>query len=238
MRYSASSSALSHMGRIARVIIPDIPHHVTQRGNRRQNVFFSDADKALYLTILLRNVEKFGMTILAYCLMNNHLHLVALAALKAAFVRAIGETHRKYTTIINIREDWKGYLWQGRFISCPMDAPHLYCAVRYTERNPVRARIVENAEDYPWSSARAHIFGTADPILSDIKPYLSVPDWKEYLRSPEKESELEEIRRHSRTGWPLGSDEFIKKLEKTTGRRLRPLNPGRRGAGTEKKSGT
>jgi putative transposase len=226
------------VARTARIIIPDIPHHVTQRGNRRQEVFFSDSDKALYLNILLRNARKFALTILAYCLMNNHVHLVVLAALKEAFVKAIGETHRKYTTIVNIRENWTGYLWQGRFISCPMDAPHLYSAVRYAERNPVRARIVENAEDYPWSSARAHVFGTSDPLLSDIKPYLSIPDWKEYLRLPEEENEIEEIRRHSRTGWPLGSDEFIKKLEEQTGRRLRPLEPGRRRSQKEEQSGT
>jgi len=226
------------MGRIARVIIPDVPHHVTQRGNRRQPVFFGDADKAFYLKILLRNIQKFGMTILAYCLMNNHVHLIVLAALKTAFVKAISETHRKYSTVINIREDWKGYLWQGRFISCPMDELHLYNAVRYTERNPVRAGIVKCAEDYPWSSARVHVFGRSDPLLTDIKPFLSIPDWKEYLRTPETEAELEEIRRHSRTGWPLGNDEFINKLEIMTGRRLRPFIPGRKGRATEETVGT
>lgn len=226
------------MARIPRVIIPDVPHHITQRGNRRQNVFFSDADKAHYLQILLRNIRKFGMTILAYCLMNNHIHLIALAALKSGFVRAISETHRKYTTVINIREDWKGYLWQGRFVSCPMDGAHLYYAVRYVEQNPVRAKLVEKAEDYPWSSARAHVFGTEDALLSDIKPFLSIPDWSEYLRLPEQAAELEKIRRHSRTGWPLGSDEFIEKLEAQTGRRLKPLPPGRKRGESEDKTGT
>ena len=119
------------MARLARVINPGFPHHVIQRGNRRQNVFFSDEDREAYLQILKEQSEKYGVKYWAYCLMDNHVHLVAVPMEKDSLARAIGETHRKYTRMINFRENWRGYLWQGRFRSFPVDTVYLYNLVRY-----------------------------------------------------------------------------------------------------------
>jgi putative transposase len=209
------------MPRVARVVIPGCPHHVIQRGNRRQKTFFSDGDKELYLELLRRNGEKSGLSFLAYCLMDNHVHLIAIPAKRESLAAAIGETHRKYTTIINTRQDWKGYLWQGRFISFPMDEPYFYAAVRYIERNPVRAGLVEACEHYPWSSAIAHIQKRRDGLLADIGRFIAVEDWRAYLGEKEDGEFIEEMIQHERTGRPLGNDAFLEKLESLTGRRLR-----------------
>ncbi len=214
------------MGRIARLIIPDCPHHVIQRGNRRQRVFFCDSDRDLYLRLLSRHGKREGIIFLAYCLMENHVHLIAIPPSKESLARGIAETHRKYTTIINVREAWSGYLWQGRFISYPLDDRYLYSAVRYVENNPVRANLVAQAEDYPWSSARAHVHKSADPLLSEIDDFLIIDNWGAYLKESEKTTDIEKIRKHTRTGRPLGGVEFIEKLEKISGRKLRPLNYG------------
>ncbi|MCJ7611846.1 MAG: transposase [Candidatus Aminicenantes bacterium] len=210
------------MPRIARVVIPDCPHHVIQRGNRRQKSFFCDSDKQLYLRLLKRHGERAGISFLAYCLMENHVHLIAIPKTKGSLATGIGEAHRKYTTIINIREDCRGYLWQGRFISYPLDEAYFFAAVRYVERNPVRAGLVKSASDYAWSSARAHVFKKANPLLSDISRFLKVDDWGTYLGEKEENSFIERMKRHESTGRPLGNNNFIINLEKLTGRRLRP----------------
>jgi putative transposase len=210
------------MPRIARVVVPDCAHHVTQRGNRRQRVFFGDRDKALYLQLLTALAKNERLSVLAYCLMDNHVHLVAVPHEARGLVRAIAEAHRKYTTVINAREGWRGYLWQGRFSSFPMDEPHLYRAVRYVERNPVRAGMVISAEEYPWSSARCHVEGTQDPLLSDIEEHLKIDDWRAFLRESDDEEFLEKIRKHTETGRPFGDDRFLEKLEIMTGRMFLP----------------
>ncbi|MBN2224664.1 MAG: transposase [Deltaproteobacteria bacterium] len=216
------------MARIARLIVPDIPHHITQRGNRRQRVFYSDTDKKLYLRLLLDNSAEVGLRWLAYCLMDNHVHLVGIPKDKDDFAGTLGETHRKYSTIINIREKWKGHLWQGRYGSCPLEDIHLYAAVRYVERNPVRARLVENAEEYPWSSTRSHLSLCNDPLLAGTKGYLDFGDWRKYLAEKDEEIFIKNLRLHERTGRPLGSEEFLAKLEALTGRVLRKQKTGRR----------
>ena len=216
------------MARIARVVIPGCPHHVIQRGNRRQKVFFSDTDKALYITLLRRLVDKHVLSIWAYCLMSNHIHLVAVPARKDSFAKGLAEANRKYTCLINIREDWKGYLWQGRFISYPLDDAHCYAAIRYIERNPVRAGLVTRAEDYPWSSARGHIRDVGDPILSRCSLESTIGDWSSYLGQEDSEEDILKFIEHERTGRPLGGEEFVKGLEQTLGRTLTPLRRGRK----------
>jgi len=216
------------MPRIARVVIPDCPHHVIQRGNRRLNVFFSDEDKGFYLTLLKRQMIKRGISIWAYCLMDNHVHLIAVPKAKDSFAKGIGEAHMKYTHVINTREDWKGYLWQGRFITYPLDEGYLYSAVRYVERNPVRAKIVANAGDYPWSSARAHIDGEKHPLLSPCPLEKNITDWSDYLAQEDDKAEVKKFIEHEHTGRPLGSPDFIKRLEELTGRILAPKKRGRK----------
>ncbi|MDL2207609.1 transposase [Desulfovibrio sp. OttesenSCG-928-M16] len=210
------------MARLARVVIPGIPHHVTQRGNRRQPVFFSDDDYLAYLDLLTQWSRRAGMAAWAYCLMPNHVHIIAVPERQDSLHGALGETHRRYSCRVNCREGWRGHLWQGRFASYPMDKEHTLRAVRYVELNPVRAGLVQKPEDWRWSSARAHILGVADELVDMRALAEEVIDWEAYLQ----ESELELFRRHERTGRPLGDTDFLQKLEILSGRTLMPRKRG------------
>ena len=147
------------MARIARFIAPGLPHHVTQRGNRRERVFFTDEDYALYHGLLASQCRKQGVACWAYCLMPNHVHLILVPDRPESLARALGETHRRYSTAINGRLGVTGHLFQARFGSAAMDEEHLMAAARYVALNPVRARLVERAEDWRWSSVGAHLAG-------------------------------------------------------------------------------
>jgi putative transposase len=204
----------------------EVPHHVVQRGNRRQPVFFSTADYKAYLRLMAVWCGQERVDIWAYCLMPNHVHLIAVPGSERGLARAIGEAHRRYTMRVNQREDWRGYLWQGRFSSYPLDEQYLLAAVRYTELNPVRAGLAKRPWQYPWSSAAAHVRGK-DDLLVKVKPMLRrVKNWREYLGTEQDSTDMELIRRHSRTGRPLGSHDFVESLEAEAGR---PLAPRRRG---------
>ena len=147
------------MPRIARAVIPGIAHHVTQRGNRREDIFFEEADRQRYLRLLLEYSSKHGLRILAYCLMTDHVHLVCIPERARTFGSVFRPLDLRYTQHINLALGLTGRLWQGRPFSCALDEEHLIAAVRYVERNPVRARMVRKAEQYPWSSAAAHCGG-------------------------------------------------------------------------------
>ena len=214
------------MARLARVVAARVPHHVTQRGNRRQPVFFSAADYATYLTLLAEGCAAADVAVWAYCLMPNHVHLILVPSDTEGLRAALGETHRRYTRHVNLRKGWRGYLWQGRFASCPMDEAHLLGAARYVELNPVRAKLVRRAGDWRWSSARAHLGGKDDRLVT-ARPLLDlVPDWEDFLRGGLREDEREAIRAGERTGRPLGSPAFLKRLEKRLGRSLAKAKPG------------
>jgi len=217
------------MARIARVVVPHVPYHILNRGNHRQEVFILELDKLLYLKLLGENGTEFGISFLAYCLMDNHLHLVAIPKTKDSFAKGFGETNRKYSSIINIRESWTGQMWQGRFKSFPMDESYLFEAVRYTERNPVRAGLVKKASDFLWSSAAAHIEGVGHPLIAlcDPSKYISVDDWASYLDEDNNEDCVAKIRKHTRSGRPLGSGSFIVQMEALTGRQLTAAPCGR-----------
>jgi putative transposase len=201
-----------HMPRTARIVYPGVPHHITQRGNRRQRVFFSDEDMTLYLRLLSKWADKAGLKIWAYCLMDNHVHHVAVPETEDSLAVAFGETHKAYTKIINEREDWRGFLWQGRFTSFPMDMPYLYRAMRYDELNPLRAKIVQNAVDYRWSSARAHVFGEHNPLLTQTPLRMSGHEWEDYLREGMVDAEVEMFRNHTTKACPLGDESFLKRI--------------------------
>jgi putative transposase len=219
------------MARLPRIVVPGCPHHVINRGNRRQIVFFSDSDKAYFYELLKRESAKAKMVIWVYCLMNNHVHFIAVPETEDALAKGVGEVQRKYALTINIRNDWKGHLWQSRFGSYPMDNVHLYFAARYIEQNPVRAKLVKKAEDYRWSSARAHVLKVKDELLSDFDLASSIPDWGAYLREKTSEAFIDMLRAHEKSGRPLGSEKFLDELEKKTGRRLRKEKPGRKRRG-------
>ena len=218
------------MPRIARVVIPDVPHHVTQRGNNRQDVFFVDDDRQVYLKLLKEQSDRFDLQVLGYCLMTTHVHIVATPRREESLAKAVGRTHLLYTQYINRLHRRSGHLWQNRFHSCPLDDDHLWRAVCYVERNPVRAKMVRRAWDYAWSSAGAHV-GGVDPFgvldLTAWEEMVGEVDWVETLSGAEDEDGLGLLRVRTRTGRPLGSDGFLSKVELAVGRRLRPLPVGR-----------
>lgn len=214
------------MARIPRIVIPGYPHHIVQRGNRRQIVFFSDRDKNAYIQCLLESTVRFGIDIWAYCLMDNHVHLIAVPKHIDSLARGMGEAQRKYTRMIHFREGWRGYLWQGRFLSYPLDRMHLYAAVRYVEQNPERAGLVTRAEEYPWSSAKAHVNKKKDLLLSDTVLIEEIDDWESYLATYDEVEIIEQIQKHASTGRPLGNEQFITELERLSGQTLKKKKPG------------
>lgn len=189
-------------------------------------MFFSEADKEEYIDLMKKQSEKYGLKVWAYCLMDNHVHLIVVPEVREGLAKAVGETHRRYTRMVNLRERWRGYLWQGRFSSFPLDEGYLYWAVRYVERNPVRAGMVKRAEDYWWSSARAHVRRRKDPLLSDFYLVKEIKDWGRYLTEEDKEEQLKKFRKHIETGRPLGDKIFIEKLEQKLGIILKKKKPG------------
>lgn len=215
------------MARLARIAIAHLPYHVTQRGNRRQAVFFREEDYRTYLTLLREESQRWQLKIWAYCLMTNHVHLIVWPETDQSLHRAIAETHRRYTRYINFREKWRGYLWQGRFGSVPLDETHLVAAMRYVERNPVEAGMVKHPVDYPWSSAKAHVLGITDTLLSPCFVVEQFPDWVKFLSSEEAVSP-EQLETQVRTGRPYGSVEFLGQLEQTLGYRIQRLPVGRK----------
>ena len=214
------------MARLARVVAAGLPHHVTQRGNRRQPVFFGPDDYAAYRTLLAEGCRAAGVAIWAYCLMPNHVHLILVPRDPDGLRAALGEAHRRYTRHVNLREGWRGYLWQGRFASFPMDEAHLLACARYVELNPVRAKLVRRAADWRWSSARAHLAGGDDGLVA-ARPLLDrAPDWRAFLAGGLSEAEHQAIQSAERTGRPLGAPRFIARLEKRLGRTLARAKPG------------
>lgn len=213
------------MPRIARFVGAGLPHHVTQRGNRRGQVFFSDADRQTYLALLREYTVKLEVAVLAYCLMSNHVHLVLIPAAKNALALSLRRVHTRYAQRINRAMEWKGHLWQGRYFASVLDETHCWAAIRYVERNPVRAGIVGKAEDYPWSSASAHCGLRKDPVLTIDHQWRRqierIGNWSAWLAESEEERHLDALRNNASKGMPCGSDEFINQLESTTGRRLR-----------------
>jgi len=214
------------MSRIARAVAPGFPHHVTQRGNRRMDVFFCDKDYALYVELMSASCRERGVEVWAYCLMPNHVHLIVVPESEDGLRRAIGDAHRRYSRHVNFRQGWRGHLFQGRFASFVMDEPHLLAAARYVELNPVRAGLASKPWRWKWSSAAAHRRGRNDK-LAKVRPLLKLAgDWDQFLAVVPSEEGLQALRLHERTGRPLGSPAFLDRIEHAVGRVLRP---GKRG---------
>ena len=218
------------MGRMARVVVPGLPHHVTQRGNRRMQTFFCDDDYRAYLTLVSQWCRQEAVGVWAYCLMPNHVHLIVTPSTADGLARALGEAHRRYTRGVNSRQNWRGYLWQGRFASFVLDEPHLLAAARYVERNPVRAGLVARAEDWPWSSAAAHVTGKPDGLaelewLADRTEGWVCP-WREYLAQADDRELAAALRSRECTGRPLGDLPFLEKIGRLLRRNLVPKKRG------------
>ncbi len=214
------------MARMARIVVPRLPHLVTQRGNRGQQVFFTAEDSLYYRTLVAEGCRTHGVACRAYCLMPDHVHLILVPSDEGGLRKVLGEAHRRYTRRINRREGWSGYLWQGRFASCVLDEAHGLEAARYVELDPVRAGLCARPEHWRWSSARAHLEGRDDPLVG-VAPLLErVGDWRAFLDAGTPAATAKTLERHVRTGRPLGTEAFVRDLEQRLGRRLRRLKPG------------
>jgi putative transposase len=211
------------MGRFTRVVAVDVPHHVTQRGNGRRFILDCDADRAVYLKLLREHIDLYGVALIGYCLMSNHVHLIAVPGKADGLAQALKQTHGRYACYWNAAHQSSGHVWQGRYYSCPLDQTHLWEALRYTELNPLRARLVPEAELWPWSSAASHCGARPDDDFLTLEMWRShwtATAWREYPGAGELESRLAVIRQRTHTGRPLGSAEFVQDLEKATQRRL------------------
>ena len=215
------------MARLPRLVLPGHPYHVTQRGNRRQRTFFEDGDYALYRDLLADAARKAGAEVWAYCLMPNHVHIIVVPSDEDGLWRTFADAHRRYTAFINARHRWTGHLWQGRFGAVVMDEEHLAHAMRYVSLNPVRARLVDRAEDWAWSSVRAHLVG-ADDALVTVQPVQDrYGDFASFLGTPSDYIEAwQALRRAEATGRPIGSIDWIEDIERRTGRTLAPQKRG------------
>ncbi len=215
------------MSRLPRIIVPGVAHHVTQRGNRRQRVFWVDDDFGLYKDWLAKSCRQNGVEVWSYCLMPNHVHLILVPADDTGLSRAIGETHRRYSSYINARLRVTGHLFQGRFGSVAMDELHLLAAFRYVAMNPVKAKMVAQASDWAWSSTKAHLSGKDDGLVS-VRPLLDrVDNVSEFLAAtPEQELEFA-LEKGQSIGRPLMEESALVELERKLGRPIRPAKRGR-----------
>ncbi|MBL6927627.1 MAG: transposase [Rhodospirillales bacterium] len=216
------------MSRLARIVLPGFPHHVTQRGNRRETVFFEDGDYLYYMELLDAAAKKAGTKVWAYCLMPNHVHLIMVPAHADGLRATLADAHRRYTRHVNARNKWTGHLWQGRFGSVVMDEAHLAGAVRYVSLNPVRAGLVKRAADWRWSSVNAHLSGKGDRLVSPEPVLKRFPDFTALLESGEEEEMSKSLRAAETIGRPLGEAEWLQEIEAELGRRVRPEKRGRK----------
>lgn len=216
------------MARQARIILADTPHHVSQRGNRGEPVFFERADFETYKALMAEQCAAHDVSIWAYCLLPNQVHLIACPQKPDNLARAIGEAHRRYTRYINEKKDWRGHLFQDRFYSCALDETAVTDAGHFIETLPVTAGIAPKPDSYLWSSAKAHLQDRDDNLLAPYKPMTSmVYDWANYLSMPLPRKIMDDIALHLQTGRPRGSDLFLDSIEETLGKRVRALPVGR-----------
>jgi putative transposase len=215
------------MARLPRVVIPGIPHHVTQRGNRREQTFFEDGDYELYLDLLSDAAKQAHAEIWGYCLMPNHVHIIIVPSDEDGLRKTFRTVHRTYTGYINARMRTTGHLWQGRFGSVAMDEAHFVSALRYVSLNPVRARLTARADDWRWSSVRAHLAGVDDAVVRVAPGLERVGNFKAFL-----DEEFDEaftyagLRKAESVGRPVGSKDWLADMEARTGLTLAPAKRG------------
>jgi putative transposase len=191
------------------------------------DVFDGDVDRFLYLELIKKHTIRCGVEILAWCLMTNHVHFLAIPKEESSLAKAFGEAHRLYTRMKNFRMDARGYLFQGRFNSCVLDERHLVAAARYIEQNPVRAKMVERPGDYKWSSAAYHLgLVLNDALVGDNTLMGLVKNWSELLANGDADAN-QKLRSGATIGRPLGDESFVKRIQDITGRDLRKGKPGK-----------
>lgn len=217
------------MPRRSRIVVPGCAHHVTQRGNHQADVFRDEEDRFHYMRLLHKHSEEHDLALWSYSLMTNHIHTIVVPQCATSLSEVFRNAHSVYGRWFNKKYGLSGHLWQGRFYSCVLSESHLWAAVRYVERNAVRAGMVSRAEDYRWSSARAHVYGKPDPLLDSGLPLLgAVGNWSEWLAAKDVDSELKAIRTATAKDYPFGEEAFVERLEAELGRPLRPKKVGRK----------
>ncbi len=215
------------MARLARIVVPGFPHHIVQCGVRSIDIFHSDQDRHAYLAFLSAEAARFATDILAWCLMTDHVHFIAVPHRDYSLARTFGEAHRRYTCMKNLSQGVRGYLFQGRFSSCVLDPRNLGAAVRFVAWNPVRSGLAAKPWEYDWSSARFYAgLDDQDPLVKDRTLLGLITDWHELL-VPEEESESALLRKATRTGRPVGDEKFVEKVEMLTCRNVRKRLAGR-----------
>jgi putative transposase len=220
------------MTRIARIVVPGLPHHVTQRGNRGDRIFFEEGDYSLYRDLIAGACRKAGVAVWAYCLMPNHVHLILVPDDAAGLARALADAHRRYVSFVNARARQTGHLFQGRFSSVAMDEEHLIAAARYVSQNPVRARLVRRGQDWAWSSVRAHLKGADDGLVT-VRPLLDRVGRFTELLDDHDEAGFAALRAAETIGRPLGAAAFLKRLSRRLGRNVEPARRGRKPKGEQ-----
>jgi putative transposase len=214
------------MARLARVVIPGLPHHVTQRGNGRAQTFFSDQDYALYRDLLAASCRSAGVEVWAWVLMPNHVHMILLPSDADGLRRALAPVHRRYAGHVHARERRTGHFWQGRFGAVAMDEDHLRAALAYIALNPVRARLTRRPEDWPWSSVHAHLSGRGDGLTAVAPVLQRYPRFADLIERAPDEAAFARLRRAEAIGRPAGDERFLAELEARTARTLKPAKPG------------
>ncbi|MGN6358147.1 MAG: transposase [Novosphingobium sp.] len=215
------------MARLARYVLPALPHHITQRGNGRQQTFFGDADYSTYRDLLAMHCRAHGVAVWSWVLKPNHVHLILVPDYADALRAALSTVHRAYAGRIHGREKPTGHFWQGRFGCVAMDEPHLLAALRYVALNPVRATLVERAEDWRWSSTHPLLDPRRGDGMTDTAPVLErVPDFAGLLGRGKDAALSSALRKSESTGRPLGSSAFLERVEAILGR---DPKPGKRG---------
>ncbi len=218
------------MPRLARSVFAKVPHHITQRGNRKEDVFFEDDDRHTYLKWLAEYSAKHKVDVLAYCLMTNHVHLILRPKEDTGLQKVLKPLHMRYAQYINKVNGWTGHFWQGRYFSSALDENYTWAAIRYVERNPIRAGMVEVAEDYKWSSAAAHCGLKPEPMLYNFSKHeraVSEDAWSKWLSFECSSKDMDILEKHVVKGLPCGGDSFVNKLEKLAGHGLRYKPQGR-----------
>jgi putative transposase len=221
------------MARLARLVVPGLPHHVTQRGNGRAQTFFSDGDYALYRDLLADACREARVAVWAWVLMPNHVHLILVPSDADGLRRALAPVHRRYAGHVHARERRTGHFWQGRFGAVILDEDHLAAALAYVALNPVRARLVERPQDWRWSSAHAHLSGRDDGLTTAAPVLARYPRFADLIDGGPKEAAFARLRAAESIGRPLGDEAFLGGLEAQTGRTLKPAKPGPKAARVE-----
>jgi putative transposase len=216
------------MPRFKRLVVPGMPHHLVQRGNHGMNVFLDDHDREVFLRMLKEASDYHGLANLGYNLMTNHEHLVSIPKYENSLSLTMRDLLGPYAAYFNRKYGLNGRLWQGRFYSVVLDESHFWAALRYVELNPVRAGIVRRAEHYRWSSVPAHCGLCEDTLLAPLPAGASlIGDWSAWLKAGDSNSQLDLIRKRTKTGRPCGAEPFVRELERITGRILIPRRVGR-----------